>query len=136
MVHEVEAARESLREILDGYRGAEAAKATDVTRVLTLVAALFLPITFITGFYGMNFPNLPFLSVAWGWLLVTVLMLIIVVVSIRVFISKGWMRRPMKFKSNDAKGLNDAIRAPVQITDFMRQTNAGSGDTSGSAEVE
>ena len=46
MVHEVEAARESLRETLDGYRGAEAAKATDVTRVLTLFAALFLTITF------------------------------------------------------------------------------------------
>ena len=136
VVHEVEAARESLREILEGYRGAEAAKATDVTRVLTLFAALFLPITFITGFFGMNFPNLPFLSVARGWLLVTVLMLIITVLSIRVFISKGWMRRPMRLRPTDVKGLNDAIRAPVQITDFTWQPNPGSGDTSGSAQVE
>ena len=135
-MHEVEAARESLREILDGYRGAEAAKATDVTRVLTLFAALFLTITFITGFYGMNFPNLPFLSVVWGWLLVSALMLIITVFSIRVFISKGWMGRPMKLKSADVKGLNDAIRVPVQIADSTWQPNPGSGDTSVSAQVE
>ncbi len=136
VVHEVEAARESLREILDGYRGAEAAKATDVTRVLTLFAALFLPITFITGFYGMNFPNMPLGSTRWGWPIVTGLMLIITVFSIRVFISKGWMRRPMKFKSHDVKGLNDAIREPVQITDFMGHPNPGSGDTAESAQVE
>ena len=84
----------------------------------------------------MNFPNLPVLSVAWGWLLVTVLMLIITVLSVRVFISKGWMRRPMKLKSADVKGLNDAIRAPVQIADSTWQPNPGSGDTSVSAQVE
>lgn len=136
VVHDVEAARESLREILEGYRGAEAAKATEVARVLTLFAALFLPITFITGFYGMIFPNLPFGSVLWGWALVTGLMLVVTVLSIRMFISKGWMRRPLKPKSAGEIGLNDAIRAPVQIADFHRQPNPGSVDNPGSAQVE
>ena len=136
VVREVEAARESLREILDGYRGAETAKATDVTRVLTLVAALFLPITFVTGFYGMNFPNMPLGSATWGWPAVTGLMLIITVLSIRVFISKGWMGQPRRLKSADGKGLNDAIRAPVQIADSTWQPGPGSNDTSESAQVE
>ncbi len=136
VVHEVEAAQESLREILEGYRGAEAAKATDVTRVLTLVAALFLPITFITGFYAMTLPNLPFGSAPWGWVLVTVLILIITALSIRLFMSKGWIRRPMKFKSAEVKGLSDAIRAPVQVADSAWQASSRSVDTSGSAQVE
>lgn len=136
VVREVEAARESLREILDGYRGAETAKATDVTRVLTLVAALFLPITFVTGFYGMNFPNMPLGSATWGWPAVTVLMLIITVLSIRIFIAKGWMGQPRRLKSADAKGLNDAIRAPVQISDSTWQPGLGSIDTSVSDQVE
>jgi hypothetical protein len=135
-VREVEAARESLREILDGYRGAETAKATDVTRVLTLVAALFLPITFVTGFYGMNFPNMPLGSATWGWPAVTVLMLIITVLSIRIFIAKGWMGQPRRLKSADAKGLNDAIRAPVQISDSTWRPGLGSIDTSVSDQVE
>ncbi len=35
-------------------------------RVLTIISGVFMPLTFITGFYGMNFPSMPFLESKWA----------------------------------------------------------------------
>ena len=55
-------ADEALAETLDAYRGAEARQATDVTKVLTVYAAIMLPLTLIVGYFGMNFADLPLLD--------------------------------------------------------------------------
>ena len=57
----LDAARTALAETLDAYQGSEARLATDVSRVLTIYAAIMLPLTVVTSFYGMNFENLPLL---------------------------------------------------------------------------
>ena len=64
-------ARAALAETLDAYRGAEARQATEVSKVLTVYAAILLPLGFIAGFFGMNFTNLPWTRRSWGWILVT-----------------------------------------------------------------
>ena len=43
-------------------------------KVLTIVASIFVPITFIAGVYGMNFQHMPELAVSWAYPLVWVLM--------------------------------------------------------------
>ncbi len=55
----LDAARAALSETLDAYRGAEARQATEVTKVLTVYAAVMLPLSLIAGFFGMNHTNLP-----------------------------------------------------------------------------
>lgn len=113
----LEAARSELAEVLDAYRGAEARKATDVTRVLTIYAALILPLSLITGFFGMNFTNLPGIHTEWGWVIVTVTMLAIALVSFGTFVALGWIRRPSGRQAGTTlgRGLFEAARAPAHI---------------------
>jgi magnesium transporter len=110
-------ARTALAETLDAYRGAEARQATDVTKVLTLYAAIMLPLTLIVGFFGMNFENLPWLQRDWGWVVVTAAMTVIALVSLGMFISLGWVRRPSGRRAGRTlgRGLLEATLAPVQL---------------------
>lgn len=113
----LEGARASLAEILDAYRGAEAQKATDVSKVLTVYAAIMLPLTLIAGFFGMNFTNIPGFHSEIGWIVITVIMLVIAVVSLGIFVAAGWIRRPSGRRAGRVlgRGLVEAARAPAHI---------------------
>jgi magnesium transporter len=113
----LDSARTALAEILDAYRGAEARRATDVTKVLTVYAAIMLPLSLVVGFFGMNFENLPGLDSDRGWLVVSVGMFVIAAVSLGVFVSVGWVRRPSGRQAGVAlgRGLIEATRAPAQV---------------------
>lgn len=110
-------ARAALAETLDAYRGAEARQATEVTKVLTVYAAIMLPLSLIAGIFGMNFGNLPLLDRDWGWMVAAGIMLAVALVSIGVFISLGWVRRPSGRRTGRVlgRGLLEATLAPVQI---------------------
>lgn len=110
-------ARAVLAETLDAYRGAEARRATDVTKVLTIYAAIMLPLSLVTGFFGMNFSNLPGISSESGWIVVTVAMIVIATVSLGIFISAGWIKRPSGRQAGRTVGLGliEAARAPVHV---------------------
>ena len=113
----VDGARAALAETLDAYRGAEARQATEVTKVLTVYAAIMLPLSLVAGFFGMNFVDLPLLTSGTGWILVTVFMAFIAVVSVGVFISLGWTRRTSGRSAGAilGRGLVEAARAPAQL---------------------
>lgn len=113
----LESARTGLAEALDAYRGAEARQATEVTRVLTVYAAVMFPLSLVAGFYGMNFQNLPGLGDENGWLFVTALMVVIAAVSLGIFVAVGWIRplSPKKATSTLGRGLFEASKAPVQV---------------------
>ena len=115
--HGLDTARSALSETLDAYRGAEARRATEVNRVLTIYAAIMLPLSLIAGFFGMNHPNLPGINSDWGWLLVTGLMVAVAAVSLGVFVALGWIRRPSGRQAADTlgKGLVEAARTPVEV---------------------
>lgn len=114
---ELEAARTALSETLEAYRGAEAREATDVTKVLTIYAAIMLPLALIAGFFGMNFPNLPWLESERGWVIVAGFMVGLAVLSLGVFVALGWIRRPSGREAGAAlgRGLIEAARAPVHV---------------------
>lgn len=115
--HGIEAARTALAETLDAYRGAEAREATEVTKVLTVYAAIMLPLTLVVGFFGMNFPNLPGGDSESAWVVVSIVMGVVTLVSLGMFVALGWIRRPSGRKAGSAlgRGLIEAARAPVEL---------------------
>ncbi len=142
--HELDAARSALAETLDAYRGAEAKEATNVTKVLTVYAAIMFPLTLLVGFFGMNFGNLPGLQTEWGWVVVTAVMLVIALISVGVFVALGWIRRPSGRKAGATlgRGLVEAAKAPAHVGGAIyevttmplrgivgRRPTAGSGET-------
>jgi magnesium transporter len=110
-------ARAALAETLDAYRASEARQATEVSKVLTVYAAIMLPLSLIAGFWGMNFANLPWTGKRWGWLVVTATMVAVALVSLGIFISLGWVRRPSGRRTGEVlgRGLLEATRAPVSL---------------------
>lgn len=67
-------------------------RTNDVMRILTLFSAVFLPITFIVGLYGMNFQNMPELDAPYGYAGVWVLMIVTVGFVLAWFRKLGFMR--------------------------------------------
>jgi len=61
-----------------------------VMKTLTVVAAIFIPLTFIAGIYGMNFQYIPELSLKWGYFGVWGLMLTIAVLMVWYMKRKKW----------------------------------------------
>lgn len=59
-------------------------------RVLTIISAIFLPLTFITGFFGMNFIDMWLLRVHYGSLIAVVIMVIISLSLLVYFKNRGW----------------------------------------------
>ncbi len=113
----LEAARAALAETLDAYRGAVAHHGAEVSKVLTIYAAIMLPLSLVAGFFGMNFPNLPTTDKDWGWIVVSAAMLLVAVVSMGVFVAAGWIRRPSGREAGSTlgRGLAEAARTPAQL---------------------
>jgi len=66
----VESARELVGNVRDAHLWDTSQKTNEIVKRLTILSAIFLPLTFITGFFGQNFEHLPFESrgLMWGML--------------------------------------------------------------------
>jgi magnesium transporter len=60
-------------------------------KVLTIIATIFIPLTFIAGVYGMNFEYMPELKWRWGYSVVWFVMLIIGISMLVYFRKKKWL---------------------------------------------
>lgn len=58
--------------------------------ILTVISAIFIPLTFITSVYGMNFDNMPELHYKYGYFIVLGLMGVLSICMILWFKKKGW----------------------------------------------
>lgn len=83
--------REMAEEIMEIYLSSISNKTNEVVRILTVIAVIFIPLTFITGVYGMNFAYLPGLNHPFGFMYVFILMGIISIVMIGMFRWKKWI---------------------------------------------
>ncbi|MBI9038475.1 MAG: magnesium/cobalt transporter CorA [Bacteroidales bacterium] len=61
-----------------------------VMKILTVVATIFIPLTFIAGIYGMNFSNMPELNWKWGYLGVWIIILFVFAGMLFYFKKKKW----------------------------------------------
>ncbi|MBS0011438.1 MAG: magnesium/cobalt transporter CorA [Bacteroidales bacterium] len=62
-----------------------------VMKVLTIFAAVFIPLTFIAGVYGMNFTNIPELSLKYGYLFFWIIVFIVGISLLLFFKRKKWL---------------------------------------------
>ena len=86
---------ESFREIVSGlmevYLSGISARMNNIMKVLTIIATIFIPLTFIAGIYGMNFQNMPELAWRWGYPAVLGLMALAFVGMLIFFRSRKWI---------------------------------------------
>jgi magnesium transporter len=63
----------------------------NIMKVLTIIATIFIPLTFIAGVYGMNFQHMPELAWRWGYPAVLGVMVLIFVGMLIFFKRRKWM---------------------------------------------
>ena len=61
-------------------------------QALTIISAIFLPLTLLVGIYGMNFERMPELKMTYGYPAILILMVLIVLGLLYVFKIKGWFK--------------------------------------------
>ena len=64
----------------------------EIMKVLTIVTTLFMPLTLIAGWYGMNFAHMPELTAPGGYEIICVVCLLLIAVEIWIFKKKGWFK--------------------------------------------
>jgi magnesium transporter len=87
----IETYRDMLSGMLDIYLSSLSNRMNQVMKVLTIIATIFIPLTFIAGIYGMNFKYMPELTWRYGYFVVWGVMLAIGIVMVIVFKKKKWM---------------------------------------------
>jgi magnesium transporter len=83
--------RDMLASIMDLYLSGVSNKMNQVMQVLTIIATIFIPLTFIAGIYGMNFDNMPELHWKYGYFGIWGIMIAVIIVMIAFFKRKGWL---------------------------------------------
>src|SRR5699024_1177079 len=82
--------QEMTNEIKDNLTSYASYKMNRIMQVLTLVSVVFLPLTLITGIYGMNFINMPELKWRYGYYFVLALMFCISIGCVIYFKKEKW----------------------------------------------
>lgn len=91
-VHEaLETQRESITTLIDIYLSSVSNKMNEVMKMLTLIATIFIPLTFIVGVYGMNFENMPELHFEYAYFIVWGIMIVLGISLIVYFKKKKWL---------------------------------------------
>ncbi len=88
--------REMAAGLMNTYLSSIANRTNDVMKVLTMVATIFIPLTFLAGIYGMNFEYMPELHLPWAYPAIWIVMLVVTVSMIWFFWRLGWLVRPRK----------------------------------------
>ena len=77
--------------MLDIYLSTVSNKMNEVMKVLTIMATIFIPLTFIAGVYGMNFKYMPELEWHWGYFGALSIMVGVGVLMVFYFKRKTWL---------------------------------------------
>jgi len=91
VIDTVETLRDMVSGMLDVYLSSVSNKMNEVMKVLTIIATIFIPMTFIAGIYGMNFEFMPELKWHYGYHLVWVIIMAIAVIMLFYFRRKKWL---------------------------------------------
>ncbi len=108
IVEMVETYRELLGGLLDVYLSSVSNRMNDVMKVLTVIATMFIPLTFLAGIYGMNFNsdvspwNMPELRWYWGYPAFLLVMIAIAGIEVFFFWRKGWIGKGQSTSTKDS----------------------------------
>jgi magnesium transporter len=91
IIDSVEVLRDVQSGIMDLYLSSLSHRTNEVMKTLTVIASIFIPLTFVAGVYGMNFDFMPELSWPWAYPAVLAAMLIIALGMLWGFRRRGWI---------------------------------------------
>ncbi len=91
VIDTVETFRDMLSGMLDTYLTSVSNRMNEVMKILTIIATIFMPLTFISGVYGMNFQHMPELGWKWGYWAVLGVMAVVAGVMFVFFKRKKWL---------------------------------------------
>jgi magnesium transporter len=91
VIDTIETFRDMLSGMLDVYLSSLSNRLNEVMKVLTIIATIFIPLTFIAGVYGMNFEHMPELTWRWGYFAILGLMAVAATVMLFFFRKKKWI---------------------------------------------
>lgn len=103
VIDQVDSYKEIISSLMDVYMSSVSNKLNSVMKVLTILSSIFIPLTFITGLYGMNFAysnplsgeilkrNMPELYSPYGYMTVLMIMATLVVLQLVVYLKAGWI---------------------------------------------
>jgi magnesium transporter len=87
----IETFRDVVSGMLDIYLSSVSNRLNSVMKVLTIIATIFMPLTFLAGIYGMNFKYMPELEWRWGYPAIWLIMIGIGIFMLVYFKKKNWL---------------------------------------------
>jgi len=91
VIDTIETYRDMLSEMIDIYLSTISNRMNEIMKVLTVIATIFMPLTFLAGVYGMNFKYMPELEWPWGYFALWGVMVVIAVIMMLYFRRKKWL---------------------------------------------
>ncbi len=91
VIDTIETFRDMLSGMIDLYLSSISNRMNEIMKILTIIGTIFIPLTFITGLYGMNFRFMPELEWELGYPLALFAMLIVSVIMLIYFRKKKWL---------------------------------------------
>jgi len=86
----MEASRDIIADMLDIYLSSLSRRLNEIMKVLTVIGTIFMPLTFLTGWYGMNFKTMPELDWRYGYVMVICIAVSVVLTMAIFFKRKQW----------------------------------------------
>ncbi|PWB22043.1 CorA family divalent cation transporter, partial [Flavobacterium sp. HTF] len=90
LLEQIESDMSSLESASNFYFSEQSRKMNEIMKTLTIISAIFIPLTFIVGVYGMNFENMPELKAENGYYIVMTGMFFLVIALIIYFKKRRW----------------------------------------------
>jgi magnesium transporter len=91
VIDTIETFRDLLAGMLDLYLSSLSNRMNEIMKVLTIIATIFIPLTFIVGVYGMNFEHMPELKWRWAYFALWGAMLAMAAGMLGFFRKKKWL---------------------------------------------
>ncbi len=78
-------------DLIDGFLSLSSHRLNSIMKVLTIITAVFVPLSFLAGIYGMNFENMPELQSKFGYFTLLAVMAMIATTLLYVFRKRDWL---------------------------------------------
>ena len=91
VIDTIETFRDMISGMLDIYLSSISNKMNEIMKILTIIATIFIPLTFITSLYGMNFQYMPEIYWEWSYPLILILLTAISISMLIYFKKKKWL---------------------------------------------
>lgn len=86
-----------------------------ISTLLTVITTLFLPVTFVTGWYGMNFKDMPLTQYRYGYPIIICVVLIVVFLEVRFIKARHWLSNDVTGGSERQKGKNSFPKSERKV---------------------